>query len=60
MFALLQHYNLENSQRLTVTLWSLWKHRNLKLWQDVDETVAEVIDIAHHLIEDFSSANSVT
>jgi hypothetical protein len=27
---------------------------------DVDETVAQVIDRAHHLIEDFSSANSVT
>jgi hypothetical protein len=38
LFALLQHYNSENSQRFTVTLWSLWKHRNLKLWQDVNET----------------------
>jgi hypothetical protein len=60
MFALLQHYNLENSQRLNITLWSHWKHRNLKLWQDLDETVAQVIDRAHHLIEEFSSVNSVT
>jgi hypothetical protein len=60
IFALLQHYNIDNSQRFTVTLWSLWKHRNLKLWQDVDETVAQVADRVHHLIEDWSSANSVT
>jgi hypothetical protein len=32
MFALLQLYNNEDSQHFAVTLWSLWKHRNLKLW----------------------------
>jgi hypothetical protein len=31
LFVLLQHYNNENSQRFTAILWSLWKHRNLKL-----------------------------
>jgi hypothetical protein len=60
IFALLQHYNADNSQRFTVTLWSLWKHRNLKLWQDVDESATQVIDRVHHLIEDWQSANSVT
>jgi hypothetical protein len=59
IFALLQHYNANNSLCFTVTLWSLWKHRNLKLWQHVDETVAQVIDRVHHL-EDWKSANSVT
>jgi ribonuclease HI len=38
-------------------LWSLWKHRNLKLWQGVNETEAQVIDRAFHLIDDWGSAN---
>jgi hypothetical protein len=58
LFALLQRYNNENSQRFTATLWSLWKHRNLKLWQDVYESEAQVIDRAFHLIEDWNTANA--
>jgi hypothetical protein len=58
LFALLQRYNNENSQRFTATLWSLWKHRNLKLWQDVNESEAQVIDRAFHLIEDWNTANA--
>jgi hypothetical protein len=60
IFTLLQHFDIANSQHFTATLWSLWKHRNLKLWQDVNETAAQVIDRAFHLIEDWSSANSTT
>jgi hypothetical protein len=60
LFALLQHFNPESSQRFTATLWSLWKHRNLKLWEDINETEAQVIDRAFHLIEDWNSANSKT
>jgi hypothetical protein len=60
MFTLLQSFNNEDSQRFTATLWSLWKHRNIKLWQGTDETVAQVVDRAFHLIEDWSSANFVT
>jgi hypothetical protein len=60
VFAILQHHNNEDSQRFAVTLWSLWKHRNLKLWQDVDETPTQVIDRAFHLIENWRAANSVT
>ncbi|KAK2359027.1 hypothetical protein QL285_096155 [Trifolium repens] len=39
-------------------MWSLWKHRNLKLWEDVNETDGQVIDRAFHLIEDWSTANA--
>jgi ribonuclease HI len=60
IFTLLQHFNVEESQRFAVTIWSLWKHRNLKLWQDVEETPAQVVDRAFHLIEDWRAANSVT
>jgi hypothetical protein len=57
IFSLLQHYNNEDCQRFTTILWSLWKHRNLKLWEDVNETDGQVIDRALHLIEDWSTAN---
>ncbi|KAK2424335.1 hypothetical protein QL285_034707 [Trifolium repens] len=60
MFTLPRSFNNEDCQRFTVTLWSLWKHRNIKLWQGTDGTVGQVVDRAFHLIEDWSSANSVT
>jgi ribonuclease HI len=59
LFALLQHYNNDNLQRFAATLWSLWKHRNLKLWQGVNESEAQVIDRAFHLIEDWNTANVI-
>ncbi|KAK2358306.1 hypothetical protein QL285_095501 [Trifolium repens] len=59
IFTLLQSYTVENCQRFTATLWSLWKRRNLQLWQDVSETVAQVIDRAFHLVEDWCTANSI-
>jgi ribonuclease HI len=58
IFSLLQHYDNDNSQRFSAILWSLWKHRNLKLWEDVNETDSQVIDRAFHLIEDWSTANA--
>jgi len=35
IFELLHQLLQDLGQRLAATLWSLWKHRNLKLWQDV-------------------------
>lgn len=48
---------VHNSQRFVVHLWSLWKHRNLKLCQEVSETFAQVIDHDVHLIDDWNFAN---
>lgn len=33
-------------------LWSLWKRRNLKLWQQVDEMTSQVLEHVVHLLED--------
>jgi len=44
IFALLQHFSQNLSQHLVDFLWSLWKHKNLKLWKDVSETCAQVIN----------------
>jgi len=48
------------NQQFAALLWSLWKHRNLRLWQGVTGTVAQVMDRARHLIEDWLIANIPT
>jgi len=57
IFELLHQLSQEFSQRFAAVLWSLWKHRNFKLWQDVTETCAHVVDRACHIMEDWYAAN---
>ena len=52
IFALLHSLSATLSQRLAAILWSLWKHRNLKVWEDVTETCAIVVERARSLIDD--------
>jgi len=58
IFELLHQLSQEFSQRFATVLWSLWKHRNLKLWQDVTDTCAYVVDRACRLLEDWYAANT--
>ena len=58
IFLLVQDLSRDESQRIAALLWSLWKHRNLKLLQSVSEIVAHVVDKAIHLTEDWSMANT--
>jgi ribonuclease HI len=58
IFELLHQLSQEFSQRFAAVLWSLWKHRNIKLWQDVTETCANVVDRACHIMEDWYAANA--
>jgi len=37
--------------------WSLWKHQNLKVREDVNEISATVVDKAKVLIDDWLEAN---
>jgi len=39
LFSLLETLSVELSQRLSIVIWSIWKPRNLKIWDDVIETV---------------------
>jgi len=36
---------------------SLWKRRNLKVWEDIMETCAEVVEIARVTLENCQLAN---
>lgn len=44
IFALLQYLDVSQQQQLAVTLWSLWKFRNNKVWNDVTETSQQIDD----------------
>ena len=34
----------------------MWKHRNIKLWRNENETCAQAVERAHHLIEGWQAA----
>jgi len=56
---LLHYLTAAQARRFTSTIWSLWKHRNLKLWQNALETIAHVVDRSVHMLEDWKMANVV-
>jgi ribonuclease HI len=58
IFSLLQTLSAEFNQRLAAVFWSIWKHRNLRVWEDVMETGTMVVERAHNLIVDWQLANS--
>jgi len=57
VFSLLQNLSPDLSQRFAANLWSVWKHRNIKLWRNEDELCAQVVERAHILIQDWRAAN---
>jgi hypothetical protein len=58
IFLLLQRLNDQDAAHMAGILWSLWKHRNMRLWQNVVETCAQILERALHLIEDWKHANN--
>jgi len=57
IFYLLQTLPMNIKQRVATIFWSLWNHRNLKIWDNVDENSAQVVDRAQNMIEDWHEAN---
>jgi len=45
---LVQNSPIKIQQRFAAICWSLWKHRNLKIWGNVTDNSAEVVDRARH------------
>jgi len=39
-------------------MWSLWKHRNLRVWDNVTETSAVVVERARNMVADWQLANA--
>jgi len=57
IFHLFQNLPTHLQQRFAALCWSLWKHRNLKIWEDVNELSATVVDRACTVLEDWQEAN---
>ena len=58
IFSILQVLFVDLLQRFATVLWSIWKHRNLKVWDDVTETSASVVEGARTMVVDWELANS--
>jgi len=43
---------------MAALLWSMWKHRNVKVWEDITETCATVVDRAWSMVEDWQLVNA--
>jgi len=54
IFYLLEHGTAVQSELVTI-MWSIWKSRNNKLWQQVTESHGNIIERAKHL-EDWRNA----
>jgi hypothetical protein len=59
VFMLLQQLDARQSAHMASLMWSIWKHRNLKLWQNVSTTSTQVVDHVTQLIEGWEHANLV-
>ena len=60
IFLLLETLSVEFNQRLASTFLSIWKHRNLRVWDDVTEVSATVVERAKNLVVDWQVANAPT
>jgi len=60
IFTLLADLPVMQKQVFAATVWSLWIHQNLKVWEDVTEGAAVAIDRARVLITDWQITNSST
>jgi len=59
IFTLLHKRPPNQSVLLATLMWSLWKRRNLKLWQQKNETVTQAVERATHLLEDWRAAQII-
>jgi len=57
IFNLLETLPTEQKQTLAAMVWSIWKHRNLKVWENKTETAATVVERARVMISDWQLAN---
>jgi len=58
IFYLLETLSVKLTQRLLSVLWSIWKHHNLRVWDDVTETSATVVERVRNMLADWQLANA--
>jgi len=59
IFSLLDQLPSMHKELFVTIMWSLWKRRNLKLWQQQNETCMQVVERARHLLDDWRTAQEV-
>jgi len=59
IFLLLQNLSNVQAKRLAMILWNLWKHYDLKVWEDVTDTCTVVIERVRDLLEDWELTNGL-
>jgi len=59
IFSLLDHVPSTQKELFVTIMWSLWKCRNLKLWQQKNETCMQVVERARHLLDDWRTSQEV-
>ena len=58
IFSLLENLSVELVQHMSTVLWSIWKHCNLRVWDDATETSATVVEHARNMVVDWHLANT--
>ena len=58
IFSLLQSLSMTQSQWLAALFWSIWKQRNNKVWENVTDNCATVVERARSMIDDLKIANT--
>ena len=59
IFSLFDQLCSTQKELFVAIMWSLWKRRNLKLWQQQNETSLQVVERARHLLDDWREAQGV-
>ncbi|XP_024640514.1 uncharacterized protein [Medicago truncatula] len=57
IFHLLRILSTTQIENIVTIIWSIWKARNLKLWQQVTDSTTTIMVRAIHLLEGWRSAN---
>jgi len=60
IFSMLQSLGADLRHQLMTIMWSLWRHNNIKLWQNEVEVLIQVgVDRARKMMDDWLEANDV-
>ena len=59
IFSLLENLSAELSQCLSTVVWSLWKHYNIRVWDNVTKTSVVVVERARNMVTDWQLANAL-
>jgi len=59
IFILLQQFSSGQCELMATIMWSLWKSRNMKLWQQQNELNSHVLHRATHLLDEWRATQTI-